>query len=269
MVFFGLPRGQKVEYGGTGFLVVHKDGGYDFPYLVTARHVAKGLDGAVLRANTKDGGSGEMDIVVGRWYCHPDQSPNKFVDVALAEFALGEEFDCRYFPSDSLLSNEKRKNKNIGAGDLVQIVGLFRPLAGERENLVVVHSGSLALVPEEGETIPIEDAGVTKYVEGYLVEAQTLKGLSGSPVFVRRTVSAKPMKPEESPISPKAHGAVWLLGLYQGAWPGKPDKVLAEDRDFNGTVRVPVGMGIVCPASKIWDILEMDELKEVRRKKIE
>ena len=42
-VFFGGPdpKTGEIKLGGTGFLVVHKEDGYGFGYLVTARHVAK------------------------------------------------------------------------------------------------------------------------------------------------------------------------------------------------------------------------------------
>jgi hypothetical protein len=84
-----------------------------------------------------------------------------------------------------------------------------------------------------------------------LVEAQTLEGLSGSPVFTRKGEK----------------WALFLLGIYQSAWDGRPGEVLEKDRNLSGKgFRVPVGMGTVVPAWKIIDILDYAELKEPRTK---
>jgi hypothetical protein len=60
-----------------------------------------------------------------------------------------------------------------------------------------------------------------------------------------------------------------LLGVWQGSWDAQPDEVLAIEQ---GTVRVPVGMGIVVPAQKLIDLLELPELqvqRQVRRDRLE
>jgi S1-C subfamily serine protease len=72
VVFFGVPsvqEGKEFEYRGTGFLMGRREEGVIFGYLVTAKHVAEGLDkwrdtGFVLRANLKSGGSFPFQLSV-------------------------------------------------------------------------------------------------------------------------------------------------------------------------------------------------------------
>ncbi len=97
--------------------------------------------------------------------------------------------------------------------------------------------------------------------EAYLVEAQTLDGLSGSPVFLHQPVTL--------PFEPKclAYGPVRLVGLYVGSWDGEPGEILAADRSSRGNIRVPVGMGLVIPSKKIVElIMDHPKLKNDRQK---
>jgi hypothetical protein len=110
------------------------------------------------------------------------------------------------------------------------------------------------------------------FVEGYLVESQSLDGLSGSPVFVRPELNLNfsnslrpgpdnPM-PETKPEISAVRNAVKFLGLWQGAWDAPPDEVLAVQTGRD--VRVSVGMGIVVPYERIIDVLEMPRAKANR-----
>ena len=106
-------------------------------------------------------------------------------------------------------------------------------------------------------------------VDGYLVEAQTLSGLSGAPVFIRRSIRlGMHASPDAAPDTPETINLVAymeevsLLGIWQAAWEAPAGEVVAVDRGRQMTV--PVGMGVVVPAARIVDILELPELKEPR-----
>ena len=113
---------------------------------------------------------------------------------------------------------------------------------------------------EEDERIPIKYNDSTKHVNAYLVEAQTLEGLSGAPVFVDRTTRVKLSSGEII----KASAWTSLLGIWQAAWDAPPTEILGAGRP-SGT-RVPVGMGLVVPAYRIIEVLEKQELKDMRNK---
>jgi len=101
--------------------------------------------------------------------------------------------------------------------------------------------------------------------ECYLVEAQTLEGLSGSPVFVREVVEL----PTAAGVAAGAgvFGELRILGLYVGAWDGKPGSILAADRNLSGNQRVPLGMGVVVPVDKILELIVNDASLKARRAK--
>jgi hypothetical protein len=259
VVFLGLETiensGQsEFQPAGTAFFLK-----YDrMSYLVTARHVARSLESTpfVLRCMKKDGTIGRMPIDTIRWIYHPNDN----VDVALIPLAMNEKVDWRTIPEDLILDEKRRETFSIGVGDEVQIVGLYRLLKGKKRNLPIVHTGHIAMMPGD-EPIPVRDTvtGELKYANGFLVEAQTFEGLSGSPVFARHTWHSKK---KEGVIY--ASGPAQLLGLWRSAWSAAPDEVLSTQRP--DARKVPVGMGIVEPIDGIIETLELREMVEYREK---
>lgn len=125
-------------------------------YLVTAKHVAKPLLNApfLIRVNIIDGTAQNRhtDEEV-EWYSHPDS------DVDLAVSPFNYDFtgcDVKAIPSDIIASGEVADANWVGSGDATYTVGLFSLLQGEKRNLPVVHSGSIALMPSD-ETVPVRD----------------------------------------------------------------------------------------------------------------
>jgi hypothetical protein len=185
------PGEDDLFIGGTGFLLRFDGSGY----LITARHIAKALEGGafVVRMNTREGAAHNWDVDDIRWFHHPDPT----VDLAVIPFDLdvSSPYNTLYLDQSLLARDSEVQNDGvtpalaIGVGDLTYTVGLFRLMTGKKKNLPVVHMGSIAMVPRD-ELIPCKDwdkPGNTISVEGYLVETQALDGLSGSPVFTRQS----------------------------------------------------------------------------------
>lgn len=173
------PSGIKCA--GTAFLLHYQRA----PYLVTAGHVAKVLEGSpfVIRVNRNN--RAELlpadDI---RWVYHSDP----LVDLAAIPFALPakDSFQIKYLREDMIGTREALAAESIDVGDLCYTVGLFHLVHGQTRNMPMVHSGSIALMPPEGERIPVGNkaTGKTDWVEGYLIESRAINGASGSPVFL-------------------------------------------------------------------------------------
>lgn len=257
------------EPDGTGLLL-----GYDgCPYLVTAAHIAKELEDGrfYLRVNTKDGEVDFIQVENARWHT---LERNKSVDIALTPFIVPAEgkHDCQFLNAEEFLWLPKKEHEHwgIGVGDLVYAVGLFKLWYGKKRNLPIVHCGNIAMVPED-DTLEVEDwnsddPDATKLVESYLIECHALDGLSGSPVYVRpsgRMPGKYILTKTGEEIDARVVGDnLLLLGIFQASWDAKAAKRLAEQQGQE--VLVPVNVGIVVPAEKLKEVLDMDELKAAR-----
>lgn len=86
-------------------------------------------------------------------------------------------------------------------------------------------------------------------MEAILVEARSIGGLSGSPVFVHT-------RPSFVPANPEAIAGIQLLGLMHGHF----DEVF--DAGPQTRERVNVGIGIVAPVSKLREIMTLPQVLE-------
>jgi len=252
VVFVGLPiklrKGQVgLEFKGTAFFVgVPSESveGLDYVYLVTAKHVAKRLEGQrfLVRLNTTDGRSGVLMGEGTRWWYHPtDES----VDVALITFAPPPQFEYKRIQTSMFVSDEMIRDERIGTGDEVFITGLFAQLSGTERNLPVVRTGNIAMIP--GEPIP---TGIGD-IEAYLIEARSIGGISGSPAFVRETTDL-------------GIGSFYFLGLMHGHWE-IPTRKRNHVQNVYSAGTVNMGIAIVVPARKILEVLNQPQLVMARR----
>jgi hypothetical protein len=271
VVFFGKPTppNGEIKYGGTGFLICDRDR-ENVPYLITCGHVAQQLeDDFVIRVNRRGGGSEALPFSQLRWSYHPDRT----VDLAATVLPLNANiYDVVYFNFRLIQPYDR---ECVLAGDPVSLVGLFRLHVGTRRNVPIVHSGNIGALPDPHEKIPLQDrsTGEIIEVEAYLVEAQTLEGLSGSPVFIQQFIQVPGlMTPQGGGAA--AYGDSKILGVYQGAWDARPGEILAADRNLQGqNQRVPVGMGIVVPGERIIELINDDPefnttREDVRRERL-
>jgi hypothetical protein len=212
--------------------------------------------------NDSSGALDLCDVDEAAWYYHPNQD----IDIAVMQIGIAGA-DWQPFPYEGFADHEQSALfSRFGVGDLVYIVGLYRLLPGRAKMSPIVHTGHVAMTP--GEDIPIYNTTTKKTINtrGYLVEAQTLEGLSGSPVFVRYT---NPTGMSSGVGRVVAYtDSVFLLGVWQGAWDGIPGDILSEEIGSNNR-RVPVGMGITIPSRRITEVLELPELKERRQQGVE
>jgi len=275
--FLGHSQDNRFTAKATAFFVhVSSEFREEGCYLVTAGHVADYAPFDI-RLNKRDGTSSveQPDL---QWQYHNDY-PN--VDLAIAHYVPPDWAQVQFaYPDDFAALDHHFRGPlpgdfadqpfwNIGAGDEVQIVGLFNLLPGKKRNLPFVYSGTIATLPGD-EPIPIERKNRQIIeCEGYLVETQTLGGASGSPAFVRGTVchTVKQDKTEDRFIVYSPTRA-FLLGVYQGAWEGPPEEQFKRARETNAQ-RVPMGVGIVVPASRLMELLNYEDVVKARQERKE
>jgi len=273
VVFVGAKVDGEIEYGGTAFLVGIPAKGADgmfHPYLVTAKHnieIIKKVSAdkqVVLRVNGIDGKLENISTPIDGWKYHPTEANN--VDAAVMPLInmSHDKFDFVTIPDEMAVTPQKIKDLNIEEGEEVFIVGLFRFHYGTSKNYPIVRVGNIALFPEE----KVQVGGDFGAMDAYLIESRSIKGLSGSPVFVnlddyQSVDNVRSRRPSGTPIT---H---WL-GLIHGHWETTKDELDFSSEDVDSgkgelEENMNVGISIVVPAKKILEIINIEEFKQIRK----
>ena len=245
VAYVGVRRADgTVDIRGTGFFVAKPVPGYPieetesglrylhgmFMYFVTARHVidnvrSLGLQDLVLRVNLKQGGSAFIPARLSNFVVHPDPT----VDLAMIHTDDGlpdYEINPWIVPPGNTCTQFLFQH-DIGVGSPLSIVGLFHYHAGSERNLPIVRTGNVAAMVEE--KIPTKLGPM----DAFLIEARSIGGLSGSPVFANTGHKT----------------TVLLMGVMHGHF----------DQAADG-VKVNVGIGIVTPVAKLEQLLDLEEV---------
>ncbi len=266
VAFLCFQKSGNVHIVGTAFFVgVALDDTRSASYVVTARHNLLAIDArnfddpqhVMLRINMTDGTSKFAKIVRKAWLFPEENS-----DVAVAPFAIPEEFDQEVFPVESFATEEVIEREAIGIGEEVFLIGLFVKHFGKHKNNPILRVGNIAAMPDE----PV-DAGSLGHIDAYLVEARSIGGISGSPVFVCLAGVRKNPSGTQIGGTPR----YFLLGLMHGHWNwdhSKDNPVFDSDEprmDSSGLDHINTGIAVVIPASKILSVLNAKRFEEARQ----
>jgi hypothetical protein len=249
----------QYRYRGTAFLVSvrgEQDHNFEFVYLVTAKHCIENARHSVsplfLRLNRGDKAVfvEETKSIRDTWIL------SEHADVAIARFAIGEGFSLNWVEANGFLTESIAQKYNIGIGDELYILGLFRRRVGDTRNIPILRSGMIAAMPEE----PLRDDASGDLYHAYLVEVRSIGGLSGSPVFVSVISGYNIRRSEENPsertFSVTHH--YYLLGLIRGHWDLKE-----SEHEFE---QINAGIAIVTPIDEVRKILFREDLVKERRR---
>lgn len=262
-----LDKNQNFQYAGTGFFMGEEIEFGSFIYLVTAKHVIVGInqrsiDGKVyIRINDAKGGSQLVASNASDWNEHPTDSS---VDAAVLWWTPDEVFDFIFLVTKMAATEDIIKLNSIGIGDEVFIIGLFVSHFGKKRNIPIARVGNLAAMTEE--KIDTRDFGS---IDAYLIEARSIGGLSGSPVFV--TVTGNRMGggyPKAGDVLFTTATQHYLLGLIHGHWDRSENAVDGVSQDIDGG-KVNMGIAIVVPITKILEIINQPRWVEIRASAIE
>jgi hypothetical protein len=239
--------------GGTGFIVgIPVEG---FPnaastFVVTNRHnIERG--GRAVRLNTVGGDIDVIEIDASNWIMHPEGD-----DIAVAGIGgLDDHHQFRWVGINQLLSKDIIEAHNIGLGDDAFVVGRFIRHDGKQRNQPTVRFGAIAQMP--GEKILFPDGSEQ---ESFLVEARSIAGYSGSPVFIQipRWSSGHRRFNTNWGYGP------WLLGIdhcHLSAFEPVRKKPAGDTVNADWYVENNTGMMGVVPA---WKLTEMFEMPKIR-----
>ncbi len=258
VVFLSFISKDNERVAGTAFFVNRPLEGTEMVsvYLVTARHVLAEVernsdDGHIyIRLNSVGGGTTSVRSAISKWRFHPSDSS---VDIAVLSWAPDPKlYDYLNVATDMAISDEIIQQYEIDAGDEVFIAGLFSNHYGVSKNLPILRVGNIALMPEE----KVATATLGS-IDAYLIEARSIGGLSGSPVFAYLG-HTRFLKGDPSLETPQKL-FVWL-GVMHGHWDVDESAIDSSTVDVGGHYKsVNMGIGIVVPAEKVVETIELHE----------
>jgi hypothetical protein len=262
VAFIGIKESSGFSARATGFFVqvpLETQEDMYVTHFVTARHNVEEIEKEItnggevyIRLNGTDGSVKDIKVEKNaRWLFHPTDSN---VDVAVIPFPTNLPFDWKVIPLTMFLPDEHLKSGKIGIGDEVFITGLFTRHFGRQKNLPIIRVGNIAMISDE--KVHLSWHGGVE-IDAYLIEARSIGGISGSPVFFVKS-------PMDAKGTLHLGGMEYHLGgLIHGHWPVDESKIdsavdISEEKNVN------MGIAIVIPAKKILETLNQDELKEMR-----
>ena len=263
IVYLYRDRGEAetgAESGASGFLVGEESTvkPCSHLYVVTNKHVVEGKTCyPVVRMNLRHPSSGferifVLDFKQSDWVLDPKNdlaacmlSPD--FNVSIVDFSV---IDRKF-----LMTEEEFQRENYGPGDNVVYVGRFVGHAGKYENMPSVRFGNISMNPNEREPIVYDtDDEIRRSQVGFLVEARSRSGYSGSPVFTLN----------QHVINNRRAVVPWMdMRLLGVDWGHLPEKVLLRDPQgyLHGSkwyVEVHAGMMGVVPSWHLLDFLDTD-----------
>lgn len=235
--------------GGTGFIAAREtargsDRGLSF--VVTNSHVVREGRSPVVRINRVNDKADIVALNANDWFHHPDGD-----DIAAAPIDLLDVHRVASIPIHLFLAEEHVEEYGFGPGDECFFAGRFVNRDGIEQNFPTLRFGNLARMPVEPVKHPTR--GINQ--ESFLVEARSLSGFSGSPVWIYQTAI---ITAEDTRMRSWDHSPVFLLGLdWSHLSIYKP--VLGPDRKTPVAegmwVELNSGMMGVVPAWKIAELL--------------
>lgn len=258
VAFIGLKMADgEFQLKGTAFWVGQKidsTGRANSIFAVTAKHVIDGIrrtgvEHVWFRINKSDEGTGLYSSNINDWYFHPTDNT---VDVAVLKAGLLPDWDTLAIPDSLWITEANMKEHEIDLGDEVFITGLFRHHSGSRKNIPIVRVGNLACMSEE--KVQTKDFGL---MDALLIEARSIGGLSGSPVFlnlgITRLINGKFKQTNSGPI-------FFLLGLVHGHYDVKShdiDELGSNSPKGLTEEQVNTGIAIVVPIHSVREVIDL------------
>ena len=189
------------------------------------------------------------------WTEHPDRS----VDAAIMPMLKWTLFDVDFIHPPMTLTRDIVTEQGIGVGDEVFMAGLFANRPGADRNIPIVRVGNIAAMRDE----PVYTPRFGE-MDAYLIEARSIGGLSGSPVFVHLGVT-RFIEGHGIVTAADPSGVFYWMGLVHGHFDShgltEADLVIGDagvQRE-----RVNMGIAIVVPADRILEIFNEPKLREL------
>jgi hypothetical protein len=239
--------GKKL--GGSGFIVRVDEAGMDFYYVVTNRHVVE-AGSTTVRFNTPSETHIALECDEREWIL------DTHADLAVYLLPDPDPRSLRIRPIEvsHFITEEQLKRLDIGIGSEVFFAGRFINVEGRAKNRPSLRFGTIAQAGTE----------IIDNQESLVVEARSIPGFSGSPVFV--------YIPTNSPLSVASSGlrtqgvGPFLLGVDWAHINDYGDAIDDRGNELPYKIRMNSGMMAVVPVQKLLDLLYRQDVMNVRDK---
>ncbi len=254
--------GVRGDLCATGFFVrVPSTVRGAYLYFVTARHVARDLrDRDVYVLVNKLGGGTTEILAASRLYGIYTLSTARAMSRLFRWPSSSPDADLLPIPINEFLTPESIEEFSIGIGDEVFATGFFSEIPNTTRNIPILRHGNIAMMPTEQLQTDLGFADV------YLVEARSIGGISGSPVYVRPSekipVQTSPGGPIEAVLG--LRDQIKVLGLMHGHWDVRESEMNNPTVNHDPKRGVNYGVAIVTPAVKIIETLNAPNLAGYR-----
>jgi len=259
-VIFLFSADKNPQPIGTGFIVGYiipgKENRY-VPLIVTAKHVTGDRQKILGRFSTQEGASTtyvQYDIASLKksndYWEHPDDDG---VDIVVFRSLHYDVTNYKILPFDLIASKTTFDEEKIRQTDRIMFPSLLINFMGTSMNYPVFRDGTIALIPEE--KVPLRYMVGSKEIntqqEIILVDATSIQGASGSPVFLRPGPRLK------GNTFNLGESKAYLIGVMHGFYPATPRKILEiETSKTQDMYAENSGIAIIFPSWKLQDILQ-------------
>ena len=266
VVFACYNTSAGIQLAGTAFFMSYPLGETQFQvaYIITAKHVIEGISKrsvdqkVYLRMNLKKGGIIFVETPIKDWIFHPKESN---VDVAVLNLTPKPDIvEYRTLPFNMAATEEIVQKEEIGVGDDVFLTGLFVNHFGSQRNIPIIRVGNIASMPEE--KVHTEDLGD---IDAYLVEARSIGGLSGSPVFAylgaMRRIGTSIQMGRQGPL-------FYWIGLMHGHFDLSKYGIDNLAKDSIANLKINMGIAVVVPVWKILEVINQEVFMKARESEL-
>lgn len=238
---------------GTGFLVAIPSWTRperDWPtYLVTAAHVITGQPNTEVRLRGRrqeryDVSFPVIDLPVSNWIVHDTE------DIALTPFHPIDDEQPAVIALQGFDNPERRRiTSSLELGDPVVFLGMLSGVPEmNRRAIPLVRSGTIAALYQR---VPVSADG--RETEAHLIDCRSYNGFSGAPCFMHSTM-----------VNPRDDfgGLVGVRTEFMGMLVAHYDE--AAKRPGIPVIKLNIGIGIVLPAERIYEVLKSEILSAMR-----
>jgi hypothetical protein len=275
----GIEGDEGFRAKATAFLVSYDDHGCSFTYLVTVKYAISDLVKSGhklwLKVNVKGASGSSRFLRLDAAAFRPIPEDDDPAEIAVTPLSLrlpfsdpwGKELEIDAQSvgvngdDSSAMTRGDLEKHNLGVSDEIAIADLLTSRDGLQRDIPIARFGKISAMPDQ--PVPARHGG---FLQAYLVEAQSARGLCGAPVFVRMP----DLRRQDEALASRGDlpRRFWLLGLLLGELDMSQLGCTAHEEAPGPRAGFNTGISVVVPTDKILEALLHPDLVAARQQVI-